>query len=497
MRIALVLLLASGALAGFHAASIAFAHGPYLAEHMGAWAPWAGPLLVGAGLLSALAAALACRREPPAPHALLGLAGCIAFATWLAVLAWAQPPRPLVIEIAAAGASALLACLTLLSRRSSLPERAWAWAPTRAVLRLAGSLLLLEAGLRAFDAWRPHPVLVRESTSVQQNLRALRPAPGTMIRGFPCDSAGHYDAEPPRPPRERPLVVCIGDSFSAGVVPHPMHYTSVAEQGLGGVEIYNMGMPAIDVPEYLWLLENEARPLQPDAIVIALFVGNDLAPARAPRSSVLVQAFERENLLAWILPRRLLVLRREGLLGLTPATELAAEGPRLETVEELTAALPWLFEPGLEPPAYSPEAYREIEVDRAHWTCDADRADYDRLWVWLGDLIDAASGIPLHFLILPDEFQVEDAVWQDVLAHGRGARLDRDQPQRLLRAWFEERGLAYCDPLAELRAVPPLADGRKHVYHLRDSHFNVRGNRIVGEALARFLSDRVPAAASR
>lgn len=492
-----MLLLASGALAGFHAAAVAFAHGPYLAEHMGAAGPFAGPLLVGAGLLSALAATLACRREPAAPRALLGLAGCIAFATWLAVLAWAQPPRPLVIEIAAAGASALLACLVLLSWRSDFPARAWAFPPTRAVLKLAGSPLLFEAGLRALDAWRPHPVLVRESTSVQQNLHAHRPAPGTMIRGFPCNSKGHYDTEPPGLPRERPLVVCIGDSFSTGVVPHPMHYTSVAEQRLGDVDVYNMGMPAIDVPEYLWLLENEARPLRPDAIVIALFVGNDLAPARAPRSSVLVQAFERENMLAWILPQRLLVLRREGLLGLKAGTEQAPEGPRLETVEELTTALPWLFEPSLEPPAYSPVAYREIEVDRAHWTCDADGADYDRLWVWLGDLIDAAAGIPMHFLILPDEFQVEDAVWQDVLAHGRGARLDREQPQRLLRAWFEARGLAYCDPLAELRAVAPLADGRKHVYHLRDSHFNVRGNRVVGEALARFLRERLPSAGSR
>jgi hypothetical protein len=38
-----------------------------------------------------------------------------------------------------------------------------------------------------------------------------------------------------------------------------------------------------------------------------------------------------------------------------------------------------------------------------------------------------------------------------------------------------------------LRAVPPLADGRRHLYHLRDTHFNARGNRAAGWALAEFV----------
>lgn len=41
-----------------------------------------------------------------------------------------------------------------------------------------------------------------------------------------------------------------------------------------------------------------------------------------------------------------------------------------------------------------------------------------------------------------------------------------------------------------LRAAPPWEDGRRHVYHLRDTHWNARGNRIAGEELARFLERR-------
>ena len=42
-----------------------------------------------------------------------------------------------------------------------------------------------------------------------------------------------------------------------------------------------------------------------------------------------------------------------------------------------------------------------------------------------------------------------------------------------------------------LSAQPPMADGHRHLYHIRDTHFNARGNRIVGEALAGFLRNQL------
>ena len=38
-----------------------------------------------------------------------------------------------------------------------------------------------------------------------------------------------------------------------------------------------------------------------------------------------------------------------------------------------------------------------------------------------------------------------------------------------------------------MRAVPKEADGRRHLYHLRDTHWNARGNELAGEALAKFV----------
>jgi hypothetical protein len=41
--------------------------------------------------------------------------------------------------------------------------------------------------------------------------------------------------------------------------------------------------------------------------------------------------------------------------------------------------------------------------------------------------------------------------------------------------------------LPHLRAAPREDDGKLHVYHLRDTHLNRKGNEIVGRALAEFV----------
>ena len=96
-------------------------------------------------------------------------------------------------------------------------------------------------------------------------------------------------------------------------------------------------------------------------------------------------------------------------------------------------------------------------------------------------------------MILPDEFQVDDALWAEVQAADGAEPLERDRFQRIVCEWARERGVPALDLLPELRAVPPWSDGRPHLYHLRDTHFNRRGNRAAGEALARFLATFLPA----
>jgi hypothetical protein len=104
----------------------------------------------------------------------------------------------------------------------------------------------------------------------------------------------------------------------------------------------------------------------------------------------------------------------------------------------------------------------------------------------LAEIQDAAGAVPLVAMLIPDEFQGEDDLFAAIVAR-RGPGLDRDRPQRDAAAILAKLGIPALDLLPVLRAVRPLADGRRHLYHARDTHWNARGNRIAGEALARFL----------
>jgi hypothetical protein len=89
-------------------------------------------------------------------------------------------------------------------------------------------------------------------------------------------------------------------------------------------------------------------------------------------------------------------------------------------------------------------------------------------------------------MLIPDEFQVEDQLWQSIQAQVQQP-LERARPQRLLNEWLKQHNFPTLDLLPVLRAVAPLGDRRKHVYHERDTHFNARGNEACAQALAEFL----------
>ncbi|HVS09276.1 MAG TPA: hypothetical protein VMS76_05315 [Planctomycetota bacterium] len=386
--------------------------------------------------------------------------------------------------------AALVVLLPWLQRR--LPGRALrtaGWALTS----LCASVVLAEGSLRALARLRPSPILSRAEMSWDELVARWRARPGSIRLGFPINSRGDYDDElEPRTGGER-LVVAIGDSFSLGTVPHARHFTTVCEGLLEETQIYNLGMVAIGPPEYLELLVREALPLEPDLVLVNVFVGNDVVytplGARA-ESGLLRSLLERESVLLWLVPSRLARIaqersRRGGEAALAEPPG-GRGGPRL-SVEEVERRLPWLVDPSLESPSFSPEAFLEIERARALAICGGSDSTYDALRRDLLRLRAAAGATPFGVILIPDEFQVEDALWSEVGEASDGVPLERDRPQRVLVPFLEEHAIPVLDLLPPLRAVPPLEDGRRHLYHLRDTHFNTRGNRAAGWALAEFV----------
>jgi hypothetical protein len=103
--------------------------------------------------------------------------------------------------------------------------------------------------------------------------------------GSPPNSLGYNDDEFER--ARRPgirRIAAIGDSFFVAPVPRPDGViarveTLLAERG-AHAEVYNFGILASDIDDYLFVLEHEALSFQPDLVLVGIYVGNDLRIAR-------------------------------------------------------------------------------------------------------------------------------------------------------------------------------------------------------------------------
>jgi len=446
-------------------------------------------ILEGLGVACALVALARLARASDAPRVSARLLAYLLVAGALAHALAAPSFRSLYAWVLLGGCAAAFAALALAAPRLAprLAPRTWSLLDLLAfcacALLIGGELLL-----QTLAALRPSPLFAHDGASVARTIDEHRLDPSGARPHFPVNAGGHHDHAFDADAARRPLVVAIGDSFSAGIVPHPYHFTTVAERHLEAGEVYNMGVAAIGLREYLHLLHEEALPLRPDLVVVDVFVGNDLVGelGEAEPLSWLQRGLDGEHLLVTLVPSRLLALAREA-----PADARApAKGRRAVPGVPLEEQFPWLEDPLLEVPSFSPGTYTRMERMRAASVCDPHAPpDWDGVFALLEAMAAACGEVPFAVMLIPDEFQVEDAVWRDVVADPSLADLERDQPQRVLVAGLAERGIPVLDLLPVLRAQAPLEDGRLHLYHLRESHFNARGNAVTGRALAAFVEE--------
>jgi hypothetical protein len=409
---------------------------------------------------------------------------------------WTIDPPTLVYdaEVAIAGAAAAWSMLVAWRvRRSDDPRARWGRTAELLLVELSVCVLLAEVGMRTLRSVTRIPILATSSTDVDAWILEHRLPPGSFHFGFPVNSNGMVDVEPSVAAQRRRRVVCLGDSFSVGVVPHHLHYTTVTERSFDDLEVYNLGVVNSGPREYRRLLELQGLQLKPDLIVVALFLGNDVLDAKREARTPITTWMDRDEILVLQAPRRLWAVVRERIGGTNLGDGKAiAESFGLPTncptsPDEIERRLPWLADPIREPPTLSVERFAYVEWTRAEITLPEKMGDYRDALDELARLRETAGSVPIACLLIPDEFQVEDTVWLDVEGAGLAPNADRDLPQKVVGSWLEEHGIPYVDLLPRLRAVPPLADGLRHVYHLRDTHWNARGNGLAGEALAELI----------
>ncbi len=448
-------------------------------------------LLLGAGALGLIREARELRAGDERPRAgFLRWAWVAAVATWVGFLLVAQPFQRLHLELAVGLGAALHAAGILALRGLEVRSPRLARALDLIAFSLATALVGLELGLRGWTAFRPTPLLARVQAGPGTVVDRFRCAPGEVRFGFPCNSRGYYDEEFTRRGEGdgRRLVAVVGDSFSVGAVPHAFHYTTVAEE-LTGARLDSFGVAGIGPPEYAHLIATEVLPLAPDEVVVALFVGNDLDvedPLSGLPDAGLRSWFQRDQVL-WLVAldragRERRERRRGGILEVQGEADQASARDR----EAAARAFPWVLDPSLEEPTLDEEVFLELETARALTLCAQEPPGIEVVWRSLEAARAAAGDVPVRVLLIPDEFQVDDRLWDEVRRRA-GVALERDRAQRRLAAGLRERGFEFVDLLPRLRAEPPLDDGRPHLYHRNDTHFNARGNRVAAEGVAELL----------
>ncbi|MFQ5945992.1 MAG: hypothetical protein ACE5NC_07045 [Anaerolineae bacterium] len=371
--------------------------------------------------------------------------------------------------------------LAFLNRSPETTGRAWRYADVT-LMNVVVTLLLAE-GMLTLWAHFAKTHLPIDPPSIEANVAWHRQEPYSRYFNFTLNSGGYHDTEFFRASDEDFVVALLSDSFGIGVVPYAYNFATIAERQLQAalgeqykrVAVHNFGIPAINMPEYAYLLHTEVLHTNPTHVVLCVFVGNDIHTAGVKKFRHYVFQYWR----LWTLTTRLVALQEEKRKG----------GHALKIGEPVGGddAVPaYIHDPEDEPPTFSEEAFLKVESKRMEIvnpqrlsTQKKYRRFFDALaqfHSWLGD--------KLIVVVIPDEFQVNDELYERLLATKPNATAyQRYYSLERLRAFCRERGIAMLDLLPALR----VANKEARVYHLRDTHWNARGNRVAGQAIAEFI----------
>jgi lysophospholipase L1-like esterase len=355
------------------------------------------------------------------------------------------------------------------------------------LLLLAGSaavgLLAAEVAVRLV---RPQPVmLVSPGLYAPDPPRRYRLQPGfrgTVTNRVEFDTQFAINREGLRGPEigaKAPgtvRILALGDSFTFGVgaqeaETYPARLQQILRARGVQAEVLNAGAPGFGVPDEVAWYERWGRPLQPDVVVLAVFVANDLqdaapggAKAVAVDGGLVVEGEKTGSLSRWLYYHsHLYVLLKTSALGGIVRRLLGAPEP-LET-RELRSELDLYTKERLPAPLQRGAAATELAV---------------------AELVRSADDVRVLAVIIPSLIQVDPARWQSSLQRFRldPSRYDRNRPNALFRGIFERQGIAVLD------LTPAFAEAiRKgeRIYFPIDQHLTPEGYRRLAAEVAASL----------
>jgi len=274
-------------------------------------------------------------------------------------------------------------------------------------------------------------------------------------------------------------VLALGDSFTfgVGVDDSETFVASLADQLTEGghpAQSLNAGIPAFGVPDAESWFRRHGTSLEPDVVILAIFLGNDLVDASPDREEVLivdgllVPGKSPRGLKAWLHRHSHLFAAVKNLLeqpGFRPLRERLGLGEpwKVRTLREEFGVYKTTAEGELGP---------AIEVTD----------------VALGRLVAQAEQQEFHLLalLIPSEIQLDPDRWQQSLASLDldPGDYDPETPTRIFHALLDKHAIPTVDmgPLVG----PRLAAGDKLYFRL-DRHWTPSAHALAATELMRAL----------
>lgn len=376
--------------------------------------------------------------------------------------------------------------------------RAWMMRGVLLMLGLLFGLLLAEVLLRLYFEIVPDPgdapYLAEEKADYIR--RPTREGEALANADDRINSLGFRDREPMHPKSESSYrVLGIGDSFVFSLVPLEENFLRVAEREIDarvaesydGAEMILMGMGAWSPENEVGALESIGLQLDADFALLNFFVGNDVTDIPLKGKVLRGRLYYvgspypalnllRKSMVCLLVERNLLYRLRDRLV------ERHVDA-KVETTREL------VIPASRDSEAVLPSHYLHHQLKRLSvYEADPD-ARMEKLWkraeaaIERFDSLCRGADLPWALHLIPAEIQVDRLVRHRVLeALGRNsAAYDFDYPQKRLRAFAAARGIRVIDPMPAMREAHDPADP---LYIQFDTHWNMRGNRLAGEAIA-------------
>ncbi len=257
-------------------------------------------------------------------------------------------------------------------------------------------------------------------------------------------------------------ILALGDSFTFGVGAGQEETWPARLSEILGAEVLNAGAPGFGVPDAVAWYESHGKQLDPDVIVLAVFLANDLQDASPDQPKVavvdgaLVVPGETGGLRRWLYYHsHLFRLFKSSVLEGGLRTRLGLREPW--AVRELRSEFAM----------YSPDLPQELRRG-----AEATEQAVARL-----------KGKRVLAVLVPSLPQVDPVKWHAVLAQLGLDPLRHDplRPNRLFRGIFERHGI----PVLDLTDTFRKAD--RKIYYPIDQHLNPEGYELLARSVAEAL----------